>query len=82
MSDDNTVSITMEFDKNLKLKEVIHVTKDKDGKEKCEKIKEKKKFKVDFDKIDAISDVTLIKGEIAGVDPYCIKVGKKLYCFP
>jgi len=61
MSDDNTVSITMEFDKNLK---------------------EKKKFKVNFDKIDAISDVTLIKGEIAGVDPYCIKVGKKLYCFP
>ena len=82
MSDDNTVSITMEFDKNLKLKEVIHVTKDKDGKEKHEKIKEKKKFKVNFDKIDAVSDVTLIKGEIAGVDPYCIKVGKKLYCFP
>jgi hypothetical protein len=82
MSDDNTISINLIFKKNLELKEIVHVYKDKNGNEKNKKIKAKEKFKVNFDKIDAISDVTLIKGEIAGVDPYCIKVGKKLYCFP
>jgi len=82
MSDDNTISINMKFNKNLKLIEVEHVFKGKGGKEERKKIKKKDKFKIDFDKIDAISDVTLIKGEIAGVDPYCIKVGNKLYCFP
>ncbi|MEN8205015.1 MAG: hypothetical protein ABFS24_03270 [Pseudomonadota bacterium] len=82
MSDDNTISINLKFNKNLKLKEIVHIFKDKNGNEKSKKIKAKKKFKVDFDKVDAMCDVTLIRGEIAGVDPYCIKVGGTLYCFP
>lgn len=82
MSDDNTISINMKFNKNLKLIEVEHVFKGKGGKEERKKIKKKKKFKIDFDVIHEISNMTLIKGAVAGVDPYCIVVGGRLYCFP
>ena len=82
MSDDNTISINVIFNKNLELKEIVHVYKDKDGKEKSEKINKKEKFKIDFDVIHEISNMTLIKGDVAGVDPYCIVVGGRLYCFP
>jgi len=79
---DTTISINMKFNNKLELQEVMHVYKGKDGKEKTKKIKKKGKFKMGFDKIHKISNMTIIKGDIAGVDPYCIMVGGKLYCFP
>jgi hypothetical protein len=82
MSDKNTISINVKFDSNLDLLDIYHVFKDKNGNEKSKKIKKKDKFKMDFDKIHKISNMTLVKGDVAGVDPYCIVFGGTLYCFP
>lgn len=82
MSDDDTKYIIVKFDKHLKVKEVWHEYKDNNGNDKKDEIKEKQKFKIDFDVIHDMTDVTLIRGDRDGEDPYCIKVGKKLYCFP
>lgn len=84
MSDDKTKFIILKFDNSLKLKEVWHEYKDNNGNDKKVKIEKKKgkKFKIEFDELKATSDVTLLKGDIAGVDPYCIRVGGTLYCFP
>ena len=54
MSDDDTKYIIMKFDKHLKVKEVWHEYKDNNGNDKKDEIKEKQKFKIDF---DVISDV-------------------------
>jgi hypothetical protein len=84
MSDDNTKCIIMKFNKDLELEGVWHEYKDNQGNDKKDKIKEKKgkKFKIEFDEVKATSNLTLMKGDIAGVDPYCIIYKGKLYCFP
>lgn len=79
---DNTISINLKLNNKLEVIGVEHVHKGKDGKKKCTKIKKKKKFKMGFDKVHEVCSMTIIKGDIAGVDPYCIIVGGRLYCFP
>jgi len=82
MSDKNTISINVKFDKDLTLLDIEHVYEDQKGNKKSKNIKKKDKFKIDFDKIHTISNMTLIKGDVAGVDPYCILIGGQLFCFP
>jgi hypothetical protein len=78
----DTQYINLKFDADLNLIDVEHVYKDKEGKEKKVKEKQRNKFNVDLDKVLETAEVSLIKGDKAGKDPYYVIYNGRLYCFP